>query len=185
LGRLFLRTEALTGAEFRIWREGRDELGEPMAPEEPDEKTMGLSLLIQARETLSPVPFVPPAWAHIYKDDSELADRPHRIGESNFWWIELGGDQDSIHDSDLMRTGRNMRHTYRLDDPPLRPPAALVRSFVLEAEQEGTFHTVADVPNNYQRLVRLPLRGEMSAVRLRLRETWGAERVNVFAFDVR
>jgi len=93
----------LTGAQFRIGREGQDEFDEAMAPELPDLKTMGLSLLIQARETPSPVPFVPPAWAHVCKDDSDLANRPHRIGESNFWWIEIGGDQDSIHDTEALR----------------------------------------------------------------------------------
>ena len=41
----------LTGAEFRIGREGRSEFNESIAPEVSDKKTMGLTCLITARET--------------------------------------------------------------------------------------------------------------------------------------
>ncbi len=41
----------LSGAEYRWGRESRNEFGESIAPEQADKKTMGLSCLIQARET--------------------------------------------------------------------------------------------------------------------------------------
>ena len=54
----------LSGADFRIGREARNEFGEDFGPEEDDLKTMGMSCLIQARETDSPKKFIPPTWAN-------------------------------------------------------------------------------------------------------------------------
>ncbi len=94
----------LTGAEFRLGREASSEFGESLAQKEPDRKTMGLSCLIQARETSSPKKFIPPSWAYCYPDDSQLSHRGHRIeGTQNFWWMELGGEQDSIRDTEEIR----------------------------------------------------------------------------------
>ena len=44
----------LTGAEFRQGREAASEFGESLAQEKADSRTMGMSCLIQARETGSP-----------------------------------------------------------------------------------------------------------------------------------
>jgi hypothetical protein len=94
----------LSGADFRIGREARHEFDEDIEPEVADNKTMGLSCLIQARETTQPQPFIPPAWAYQYLQDEDLPHREHMpFTESNFWWIELGGDQDSIHDTEEIR----------------------------------------------------------------------------------
>ncbi len=94
----------LTGAEFRLGREAQSEFGESLAQKEPDRKTMGLSCLIQARETSSPKKFIPPSWAYSYPDDTHLSHRGHRIaGTQNFWWMELGGEQDSIRDTEEIR----------------------------------------------------------------------------------
>lgn len=92
----------LTGAEFRIGREAASEYDENIEPEVGDSKTMGMSCLIQARETTSPKKFIPPAWAYKYPDDNSLKDRPHDPS-TNWWWIELGGDKDSIHDTEELR----------------------------------------------------------------------------------
>lgn len=94
----------LSGAEFRIGREARSEFNEDIEPQEADQKTMGLSCLIQARETDIPQAFTPPAWAYQYPSDDNLPYREHHpFTETNFWWIELGGDQDSIHDTEEIR----------------------------------------------------------------------------------
>ena len=94
----------LTGAEFRLGREATSEFGESLAQKQEDRKTMGLSCLIQARETSSPKKFIPPSWAYRYPDDSHLSRRGHRIeGSQNFWWMELGGEQDSIRDTEEIR----------------------------------------------------------------------------------
>lgn len=92
----------LTGAEFMLGREAKRDFGERIPPDEPDNKTMGLSCVFQIRETDSPKKFIPPAWAYKYPTDDMLKERPHD-NVTNYWWIELGGDKDSIHDTEDLR----------------------------------------------------------------------------------
>lgn len=97
----------LSGAEYRMGREGTDEFKESIQPKKPDRKTMGLSCLIQARETGRNQKFIPPAWAYKYTKENF----PHRMNFSdpsawtkdNFWWLELGGEQDSLKDTEEIR----------------------------------------------------------------------------------
>ncbi|NOZ22207.1 MAG: FAD-dependent oxidoreductase, partial [Planctomycetes bacterium] len=93
----------LSGAEFRIGREAADEFDEDIEPPVADKRTMGMSCLIQARETDRPQTFTPPTWANKYLTDDDLPHRGHGVPGSNFWWIELGGEYDSIHDSEMLR----------------------------------------------------------------------------------
>ena len=93
----------LSGAEFRAGREARAEFDENAGQEKSDARTMGMSCLIQARETSKPQSFTPPEWAYKYESCDQLAYRPHAIGKQNFWWIELGGARDSIHDTEEVR----------------------------------------------------------------------------------
>lgn len=94
----------LTGAEYRMGREGREEFGESIAPLTADKKTMGMTCLIQARQTDHKCTFIPPSWANKYTKE----DLPYRIpnlenpGE-NFWFMELGGEHDSIGDTEEIR----------------------------------------------------------------------------------
>lgn len=95
---------ALAGAEYRMGREARSEFNESIAPEVADKRTMGLSCLIQARETDRPQPFIAPEWAYRYDNDGLLPNREHRItGTQNFWWLEVGGMQDTVHDKEELR----------------------------------------------------------------------------------
>ena len=94
----------LAGAEVRKGRESSKEFGEDMAPEEADSKTMGMSCLLQARETTSPQKFIPPSWAYSYPDDDSFPKRDHSLAKlQNFWYLELGGDQDSVADTETLR----------------------------------------------------------------------------------
>ncbi len=95
----------LTGAAFRVGRESRHEFGESIAPEEADAKTMGMTCLFQARRHESPQPFEPPPWAYRFETDSELpyGTGGHRWWEMGYWWVELGGEHDSIHDTEALR----------------------------------------------------------------------------------
>ena len=94
----------LTGAAFRMGREGRDEFGENSKVEKGDSMTMGMSCLIGARETERPVSFTPPAFAKKLKDEDFYGRDPDPYGEGqNFWYLELGGDRDSIHDTEEVR----------------------------------------------------------------------------------
>lgn len=105
----------LCGAEYRHGREGRNEYGEALAPEAADGCTMGMSIILAARETDRPVKFIPPSFASVYPTDESFSVdegasvhsqiRDHIIGTSkaNLWWVELGGNMDTIHDADKLR----------------------------------------------------------------------------------
>ena len=92
----------LTGAKFMQGREAKSDFGETIAPDIADKKTMGMSCLIQLRETPNKTVFVPPKWAYSYPTDSDLPDADHSLN-TNFWWIEVGGIHDSIHDTEKLR----------------------------------------------------------------------------------
>lgn len=94
----------LTNAQFRIGREAASEFEEKTSTQKADRKTMGMSCLIQGRETLSPIKFRPPAWSKKLKD-SDFENRMPDIYDSseNYWYLELGGNQDSIADTESIR----------------------------------------------------------------------------------
>ncbi len=97
----------LTGAEFRMGRESRDEFGEDIAPEVSDNCTMGMSCLFQVRECDREIPFKAPEWA-VKFTDATISHRinignPNQFKGDNFWWIELGGMFDSIADTEELR----------------------------------------------------------------------------------
>ena len=96
----------LTGAAYRVGREAKSEFGEEFGIESADRKTMGSSLLIQARETDHKVAFTPPAWAYDFPDDESLNHKPHDCllkPHTNFYWIELGGEANTIADAEKLR----------------------------------------------------------------------------------
>ncbi|MCK5155403.1 MAG: FAD-dependent oxidoreductase [Spirochaetales bacterium] len=95
---------AMAGAEYRIGREAGNEHGESIAPKRADKRTMGLSCLLQVRETDRKQEFIPPVWAYTYKSDDDLRGRDHTLTwHQNFWWLEVGGMEDSIHDTETIR----------------------------------------------------------------------------------
>lgn len=91
----------LSGAPYRVGRESREEFGESAAPPQADRHTMGSSCLIQARKTDHPCAFIPPDWAYRYPDDQSMYLKNHDVPGTgvNFWWIEVGGEQDTIRDA--------------------------------------------------------------------------------------
>ena len=100
----------MCGAQFNIGREGVEDLGESLASEQTNFNTMGMSCLIQARKYDVPKSFIPPVWARIINDDSEMPHRQHSFKEmdrekrgGNFWFLELGGSRDTIHDTERIR----------------------------------------------------------------------------------
>jgi hypothetical protein len=94
----------LSGANHRWGREGTDAYGETQGQQIPDRKTMGNSLLLQVREIDSEdhVPFIPPAFARKLDESHPRASCFKPTGH-NFWWIEIGGEQDTIGDADEIR----------------------------------------------------------------------------------
>lgn len=103
---------AKAGALSRQGRESRNEFGEEHAPEKSDSWTMGNSLAFKAVNMGKPIKFSRPKWAYEYTED-DLAFRPHGDGQlspeenhdiqAGFWWIELGGTQDTIADAEEIR----------------------------------------------------------------------------------
>ncbi len=92
----------LTGAKYMYGREAKSDFNETIPPDVADKKTMGMSCLFQIRETDHKVEFTPPSWAYKYESDADLPFKDHRKND-NFWWIELGGEWDCIHDTDRCR----------------------------------------------------------------------------------
>ena len=92
----------LSGAEFMYGREAKSDFDETIPPDVADKKTMGMSCLFQIRETNHPVAFTPPEWAYKYTSDADLPFKDHHK-DNNFWWIEIGGVWDCIHDTDKCR----------------------------------------------------------------------------------
>ena len=90
------------GAGFRMGREARAEFGEPDAPEIADARTLGSTILFMAKETGAPVPFTAPPWARRFTDE-QLKLRSHREFEYGYWWMEWGGQLDTIKDGDRIR----------------------------------------------------------------------------------
>ena len=94
----------LTGAEYRWGREAKSEFNETLAQDSADRRTMGLSCILQARETDSPRKFIPPEWAYTYPDDDSLPPRDYKMDRfQNYWYLELGGDRDTIRDTEEIR----------------------------------------------------------------------------------
>lgn len=96
------------GAPFMRGRESQAQFGESLAQDEADSRTLGSSIMFQARKHDRPMPFDPPPWARRFSaDDFKL--RPH--GQSGFdlgleygyWWIEWGGCLDTLKDNERIR----------------------------------------------------------------------------------
>jgi hypothetical protein len=96
------------GAPFMRGRESKAQFGESLAQDEADAKTLGSSIMFQARKHDRAMPFESPPWArHFSADDFKL--RPY--GESGFdlgleygyWWIEWGGCLDTLRDNERIR----------------------------------------------------------------------------------
>ncbi len=96
----------LTGASYMVGREAKETFSESMGLDNADKKTMGMSLMIQAHETDRKINYIPPSWAYTFNTDEDMKNKPHDCIEkinTNFYWIELGGEQDSIHDTEEIR----------------------------------------------------------------------------------
>lgn len=95
----------LTGAEYRLGREDSSEFGEETHIEKADKMVMGMSCLIQGRETDHSIKFIPPEWSTKLTDE-DVKNRPfsslHDTME-NYWYLELGGDRDTIHETEAIK----------------------------------------------------------------------------------
>jgi FAD dependent oxidoreductase len=94
----------ISGARTRWGREARGEFDEDIQPTVADKKTMGNTLLIQLRKVDDEVPFTAPPFAYQFDSHDQFAHRlTSGVQAHNFWWLELGGLQDTIHDAETIR----------------------------------------------------------------------------------
>ena len=94
---------AVTAADWRWGRESRAEFGEDIEPEHADRRTMGHTILIQMHRGDEPQAFVPPRWAYRFDSPDEFPYRLNGVNPHNFWWLELGGIDDTIRDTERIR----------------------------------------------------------------------------------
>jgi len=102
------RLGAEAGAAFRQGREGRGEFAEKLAVARADAKTLGSTILLQARRHGQPMPYVAPPWVRRFQP-SDFRLRPFgRPGfdlglEYGYWWAEWGGCLDTLKDNERIR----------------------------------------------------------------------------------
>lgn len=94
----------LTGAMYRVGREACTEFGEHTSQTEADRLTMGMSCLIQCRKSDRVSRFILPSWARRLSAEEIALRRPNmRAVSENYWYLELGGNRDSIADTEEVR----------------------------------------------------------------------------------
>jgi hypothetical protein len=91
-----------SGAEFRVGRETKAEFDESLGLDQPDRQTLGSSILFTSRDYGRPIPFRPPPWARKVNRE-QLQFRPVGSWEYGYWWIEWGGQIDTIRDNERIR----------------------------------------------------------------------------------
>jgi len=88
---------ALAGADFRVGREGKDETGEPLAPDKADKQVMGTTFMWYAEEADHPVAFPECPWGLEFNERTA-----QRVTKGDWDW-ELGMHQDQIQDGEAIR----------------------------------------------------------------------------------
>src|SRR5262249_27325880 len=91
-----------SNAEMRWGREQRSEFGESLAPEKADTETLGSSILFTSRLYQKPMPFTAPSWARKVTKE-QLKFRKIDSWEYGYWWIEWGGNLNTIRDNEKIR----------------------------------------------------------------------------------
>ncbi|MFC3770318.1 FAD-dependent oxidoreductase [Paenibacillus sp. GCM10012303] len=95
----------LAGATYRIGREAADVYGESWAPQAADDITLGSTLLFYTKDLGHPVKYVPPSFAIDITKTTITERRIIRSGDSGcyYWWIEWGGEVDTVHENERIR----------------------------------------------------------------------------------
>ena len=96
---------ALAGAPFRIGIEAKSEFNEWMCEEQEQSYCMGGSVQFHTIDTGNPKPFIKPEWVKLDLNKEDFgSSRPvcedFFRNNGGYWWIELGGDLDTIHDTE-------------------------------------------------------------------------------------
>ncbi|WP_282122097.1 FAD-dependent oxidoreductase [Algibacter mikhailovii] len=89
---------AMSGAEYRIGREGKSEFNESFAPDEPDNWVMGDCIMMITKDMGRPIKFNPPSYAIPFDHQTAFKDKHRKIKQikEGFWWVEVGSNKDII-----------------------------------------------------------------------------------------
>ncbi|MFO7976676.1 MAG: FAD-dependent oxidoreductase [Candidatus Hydrogenedentota bacterium] len=87
----------LAGADYRMGRESRAETGEELAPEKPDDMTMGASVQWYSVETEKPSPFPECPWAEPFTEETA---QKVMMGE---WDWETGMNRNQVTEIEYIR----------------------------------------------------------------------------------
>ena len=104
------------GADFRLGREGYNEFGEELAPNDPDERTHGNTITFSVRKLKEAVTFPDVPWAtEVSRDYHDLSSRPF-----HFW--EAGQGKDTLAEAEwtrdhLLRAIYGTMATAKREDP--------------------------------------------------------------------
>ena len=90
------------GAEYRHGREAKGEYDESLARETADRQTLGSSILLLGRRHDQPQPYVAPTWIRRFRRE-DFRHRPIHSYEYGYWWLEWGGQLDTIKDNETIR----------------------------------------------------------------------------------
>lgn len=92
-------------AEHHLGRESREVYGESLAPEVADKDILGSTLLFYTKDTGRKTKFVAPSFAKKITDTSIIKNRTINPTDSGcaYWWIEWGGELDTIKDNEKIR----------------------------------------------------------------------------------
>lgn len=92
-------------AEFHIGRESQSTYGESLAPELSDNELLGSTLLFYTKDTGEKTKFIAPTFAKKIQDTSIIKNRTLNPTDSGcaYWWIEWGGELDTIKDNEKIR----------------------------------------------------------------------------------
>lgn len=95
----------LAGAKHRVGREAREEYDEEWAPHVADDITLGSTLLFYTKDVGHPVKYTPPSFAKDITKTTIPERRVIRSGDNGcaYWWIEWGGELDTVHDNERIR----------------------------------------------------------------------------------
>jgi len=91
---------SLAGADFRIGREGKQEFGEKIAPDKPDDFVIPSTMTFVAKDVGEPVQYVPPDFALDLTKTDVLKNRiiPQDSFYRSQWYYEIGGTLDQTKD---------------------------------------------------------------------------------------
>lgn len=104
----------MAGAPYRLGSEGKEEFGEPHAPEKADKQRMGNTLLFKAVDRGEPVTFVPPKGAYSFTEE-QLRYRKHADAKPLFGVLQAEKQADTLLETVDEETKEMVFDAYCLD----------------------------------------------------------------------